>query len=78
MGLFVLPIYSEAEPTRIDYMQVSTSPPSYISQVVTEPATSGPITPPVPHTKIGQNVGAAKTQGDRHYPSTTPVIYQLF
>jgi len=62
MGLFVLPIYCESDPQRIDYMQVSAELPSRVKDGAQHSA-SGPVPAPVTRSEVAEVVGAADTSG---------------
>jgi hypothetical protein len=62
MGLYVLPIYSESDPSRIDYLHVSAGLPTYPSKSLAEPAASSSIVAPVPGTQVTQDVPAPESQ----------------
>lgn len=58
MGLFVLPIFCESDPTRIDYMQVSVDLPTHVRQGVAEFTSSPSIAEMVASSNIGGNIPA--------------------
>ena len=63
MGLFVMPIYCESDPSRIDYMQVSVTLPTFVQRGTDNPARAIVPTPmPRSDDTIGDvgDVGAAK------------------
>jgi len=62
MGLFVVPIFCESDPDRIDYMQVSAGLPECVAKGAQEP-TSRAVAKPVARPKIGENVGASDGPG---------------
>lgn len=53
MGLFVLPVPRDDDPTVIDYLEVSAGLPSRVTQNSTQDAAGARITKPVPGAKIG-------------------------
>ena len=59
MGLFVMPIYCESDPSRIDYMQVSVTLPTFVQQGTDNPARAT-VPTPMPSSDIRGDVGAAK------------------
>lgn len=64
MGLFVLPIYSESEPSRIDYMHVSVDLPIYVKQGVGEQATCASVPKVVAGADIRRNIAPTQCLGD--------------
>lgn len=62
MGLYVLPIFSESDSLRIDYLHVSAQLPS--QDGIAQHATSRPIAAPVAGSNIAGNVGTVETSGD--------------
>jgi hypothetical protein len=64
MGLFVLPIYSESDSSRIDYLHVSAGLPTYSNKSLAETAACGPVVVPVSGAEVAQNVLAPEGQLD--------------
>jgi hypothetical protein len=64
MGLFVLPIYSESDLQRIDYLQVSADLPSYVRKGVAEVASRPSVAVPVPSSDIPRNVRTTESLRD--------------
>lgn len=60
MGLFVLPVFAEDDPERIDYMRVSVALPSAATKECSKNATGLPIAAPVSGSHVVGGVGAAK------------------
>jgi hypothetical protein len=56
MGLVVVPIYSESDPSRIDYMHVSVDLPSYVRQGVAEQSTSSSVAKVMPSSDVGRDI----------------------
>ena len=64
MGLFVVPIFCESDPTRIDYMQVSVTLPSYVVEDAGQ-QTAGPrVSTPVTCSKVAESVESVESKGD--------------
>ena len=64
MGLFVLPIYSESDPQRIDYMQVSAGLPAYVTKGVTEVPTVRAVAEPVSGSEVVRLVTPTESGGN--------------
>lgn len=64
MGLFVLPIYSESDPRRIDYIQVSVETPTHIRQGVAEIPSGRGVAQVVSGSNVARNVEAAESLGN--------------
>lgn len=70
MGLFVLPIFCESDPCRIDYMQVSVDLPTHVRHGVSENSTSPSVAKMMASTDVGRDVRPSFGDGDNviHLP----------
>jgi hypothetical protein len=60
LGLFVVPIYAEDDPERIDYMHVSAAIPAYERA---KDAACGSVAEVMPSAEVAEHVGPAKAAG---------------
>lgn len=70
MGLFVLPVFAECDPTLMDHMLVSVALPARVEQAAENPA-GAPVTVPVPSSEVRMRVKAAEGRGMSvvHFPA---------
>ncbi len=64
MGLFVLPIFCESDPDRIDYMQVSVSLPTCIAEHARKQPASPRVSEPVTCSEVAESVRPVDSIGD--------------
>lgn len=71
MGLFVVPIFCESDPQRIDYMHVSADLPSHVRHGVTENPACKTVAAPMASSKIGKVISSAESPGNNvvNFPS---------
>lgn len=62
MGLFVLPVFAEDDPERLDHMLVSAGLPTLTKQVAKN-ATSATVAVPVTSSQVAQHIQSAQPAG---------------
>jgi orotidine-5'-phosphate decarboxylase len=74
-GLYVVPVFAESDPTRIDYLQVSASLPLSVEQAAQKAASSG-VSAPVARSEVSERVSTADGRPNNvvHLP---PAVRQL-
>ena len=65
MGLFVVPVYSQSDPTQIDWLQVSAGLPGEIAEKTTDVSAGAAIASPIPSPNISDNIETADSSRNR-------------